>query len=239
MEKFISEISQQEIAENENVSIATVRESVLQEVLKDFPNINKEGFISFSELDFYRQKYIQYILESNIGILSKVEKKVANQLKKDNFISTQHVLDNKDDLTIGQKLADKVAAFGGSWRFITIFGIFILIWMIINIIFLATKAFDPYPFILLNLILSCLAALQAPIIMMSQNRQEEKDRERAQKDYMVNIKSEMEVRMLHEKIDHLIINHQQKLMEIQQIQIEMLNDIFLKINTPLKNNFKI
>ena len=234
MEKFISEISQQEIAENENVSIATVRESVLQEVLKDFPNINKEGFISFSELDFYRQKYIQYILESNIGILSKVEKKVANQLKKDNFISTQHVLDNKDDLTIGQKLADKVAAFGGSWRFITIFGIFILIWMIINIIFLATKAFDPYPFILLNLILSCLAALQAPIIMMSQNRQEEKDRERAQKDYMVNIKSEMEVRMLHEKIDHLIINHQQKLMEIQQIQIEMLNDIFLKINTPLK-----
>ena len=234
MEKFISEISQQEIAENENVSIASVRESVLQEVLKDFPNINKEGFISFSELDFYRQKYIQYILESNIGILSKVEKKVANQLKKDNFISTQHVLDNKDDLTIGQKLADKVAAFGGSWRFITIFGIFILIWMIINIIFLATKAFDPYPFILLNLILSCLAALQAPIIMMSQNRQEEKDRERAQKDYMVNIKSEMEVRMLHEKIDHLIINHQQKLMEIQQIQIEMLNDIFLKINTPLK-----
>ena len=234
MEKFISEISQQEIAENENVSIASVRESVLQEVLKDFPNINKEGFISFSELDFYRQKYIQYILESNIGILSKVEKKVANQLKKDNFISTQHVLDKKDDLTIGQKLADKVAAFGGSWRFITIFGIFILIWMIINIIFLATKAFDPYPFILLNLILSCLAALQAPIIMMSQNRQEEKDRERAQKDYMINIKSEIEVRMLHEKIDHLIINHQQKLMEIQQIQIEMLNDIFLKINTPLK-----
>lgn len=234
MEKFISEISQQEIAENENVSIASVRESVLQEVLKDFPNINKEGFISFSELDFYRQKYIQYILESNIGILSNVEKKVANQLKNDNSISTQHVLDNKDDLTTGQKLADKVAAFGGSWRFITIFGIFILIWMIINIIFLATKAFDPYPFILLNLILSCLAALQAPVIMMSQNRQEEKDRERAQKDYMINIKSEMEVRMLHEKIDHLIINHQQKLMEIQQIQIEMLNDIFLKINTPLK-----
>ena len=234
MEKFISEISQQEIAENENVSIASVRESVLQEVLKDFPNINKEGFISFSELDFYRQKYIQYILESNIGILSNVEKKVANQLKNDNSISKQHVLDNKDDLTTGQKLADKVAAFGGSWRFITIFGIFILIWMIINIIFLATKAFDPYPFILLNLILSCLAALQAPVIMMSQNRQEEKDRERAQKDYMINIKSEMEVRMLHEKIDHLIINHQQKLMEIQQIQIEMLNDIFLKINTPLK-----
>ena len=203
-------------------------------MLKDFPNINKEGFISFSELDFYRQKYIQYILESNIGILNKVEKKVANQLKNNNFISTQHVLDKKDDLTIGQKLADKVAAFGGSWRFITIFGIFILIWMIINIIFLATKAFDPYPFILLNLILSCLAALQAPVIMMSQNRQEEKDRERAQNDYMINIKSEIEVRMLHEKIDHLIINHQQKLMEIQQIQIEMLNDIFLKINTPLK-----
>ena len=101
--------------------------------------------------------------------------------------------------------------------------------MIINIFWLLGKGFDPYPFILLNLILSCLAAFQAPVIMMSQNRQEEKDRERAKNDYMVNLKSELEIRILHEKLDHLIVVQQEKLMEIQQIQIDMLNDIMQKM----------
>src|SRR4029079_13040383 len=95
---------------------------------------------------------------------------------------------------------------------------------------LANRSFDPYPFILLNLILSCLAAIQAPIIMMSQNRQEQKDRERAQNDYMINLKSEMEIRLLHEKIDHLIINQQEKLMEIQQIHVDMMNNILDRLN---------
>jgi len=103
--------------------------------------------------------------------------------------------------------------------------VFILIWIIINIVFLANKSFDPYPFILLNLILSCIASLQAPVIMMSQNRQEEKDRERAKKDYMINLKSELEIRILHEKIDHLMLHQQQDLIEIQKVQIDMMNDI--------------
>jgi uncharacterized membrane protein len=90
------------------------------------------------------------------------------------------------------------------------------------------KGFDPYPFILLNLILSCLAALQAPVIMMSQNRQEEKDRERAKKDYMINLKSELEIRMLHEKVDHLILHQQEELIEIQKVQIEMMHDILTR-----------
>tara|TARA_R110001592_G_scaffold45699_1_gene145975 strand:- start:1816 stop:2109 length:294 start_codon:yes stop_codon:yes gene_type:complete len=92
------------------------------------------------------------------------------------------------------------------------------------------KGFDPYTFILLNLILSCLAALQAPVIMMSQNRQEEKDRERSEQDYMINLKSELEIRILHEKIDHLIIHQQQELLTIQQVQVEMLEDIMKQIN---------
>jgi uncharacterized membrane protein len=96
---------------------------------------------------------------------------------------------------------------------------------------LASKAFDPYPFILLNLILSCLAALQAPVIMMSQNRQEEKDRERSKQDYMINLKSELEIRMLHEKLDHLIIHQQQELLNIQQVQVEMMEDIMKRLNT--------
>lgn len=114
--------------------------------------------------------------------------------------------------TLGQRLADRVASFGGSWKFIILFSIIIFIWIIINIMFLADKGFDPYPFILLNLILSCLAALQAPVIMMSQNRQEEKDRERSQQDYMINLKTELEIRILHEKLDHLIIQQQQELL---------------------------
>ena len=91
------------------------------------------------------------------------------------------------------------------------------------------KEFDPYPFILLNLILSCIAALQAPVIMISQNRQEEKDRERAKKDYMINLKSELEIRMLDDKIDHLVMHQQQELIEIQKVQIEMMNDILNRI----------
>jgi uncharacterized membrane protein len=127
-------------------------------------------------------------------------------------------------------MADKVASFGGSWTFIISFGFFLFVWISINTAFLMNKGFDPYPFILLNLILSCIAALQAPIIMMSQNRQEEKDRERSKLDYMINLKSELEIRTLHEKIDHLIIHQQRDLFEIQQVQIEMMKDIMLSIN---------
>ncbi len=229
MQKVISEISKKEISNADRVSISSIRSSILIEIKKDFPNLNTEGFIHINELDLYRQRYIQTVLENNLGELSKVDKNVHKFLNSKEFISPALIKENVEVLSLGQKLADKVASFGGSWRFIIIFGIFIFIWILINIIFITSKAFDPYPFILLNLILSCLAALQAPVIMMSQNRQEEKDRERAQNDYLINLKSEMEIRMLHEKIDHLIINQQNKLLEIQQIQIDMLNDISEKI----------
>ncbi|NCA21889.1 MAG: DUF1003 domain-containing protein, partial [Crocinitomicaceae bacterium] len=133
-------------------------------------------------------------------------------------------------MTLGQKMADKVATFGGSWSFILFFAGFMFIWISSNVILLANKGFDPYPFILLNLILSCLAAIQAPIIMMSQNRQEEKDRERSKKDYMINLKSELEIRTLHEKIDHLIMHQQRELLEIQKVQIDMMKDIAEQFN---------
>jgi uncharacterized membrane protein len=229
MKKIISEISKKEISSNEKISISSIRNSILTEIQKDYPQLNTEGYIHIDELELYRQRYIQSVLENNLGELSKVDKKVHSFLKSQDFISPKLLTEKTDDISFGQKLADKVASFGGSWTFIIIFGVFIFIWMILNVVFLASKAYDPYPFILLNLILSCIAALQAPVIMMSQNRQEEKDRERAQNDYMINLKSEMEVRMLHEKIDHLIINQQNKLLEIQQIQIDMLNDISEKI----------
>jgi uncharacterized membrane protein len=134
-------------------------------------------------------------------------------------------------MTYGQRIADKVASFGGSWTFIISFCVFLLVWICMNIYWLANKGFDPYPFILLNLILSSLAAIQAPVIMMSQNRQEDKDRERGKKDYMINLKSELEVRMLHEKIDHLIINQQQEVLEIHKVQIDLMNDILKRVES--------
>ncbi len=138
--------------------------------------------------------------------------------------------------TFGQRIADNVASFGGSWTFILSFGAFLAIWIVINVVFLSQKAFDPFPFILLNLILSCVAALQAPVIMMSQNRQEEKDRGRARKDYLINLKSELEIRMLHEKIDHLLLHQQLQLIEIQQMQVEMMKDILEKLENSNAGN---
>jgi uncharacterized membrane protein len=137
--------------------------------------------------------------------------------------------DKREARTFGQRVADKVATFGGSWTFIIFFMLFLSLWIFSNIYFLSNKGFDPYPFILLNLILSCIAALQAPIIMMSQNRQEEKDRERAKKDFYVNLKAEQEIRLLQEKLDH-ILEHQHEELIIQETQLKLLEDIKSKLN---------
>jgi len=182
-----------------------------------------------SELNFYREKYISEYLLKEIGELSDLEDSVLDSLKKHSLLSDKITVDPCQDITFGQRIADKVASFGGSWTFIISFAIFIIIWININIYWFLNKGFDPYPFILLNLILSCLAALQAPVIMMSQNRQEEKDRERAKKDYMINLKSELEIRVLHEKIDHLMMHQQKELIDIQNVQLEMMNKILVKM----------
>ncbi|WP_317245478.1 DUF1003 domain-containing protein [Flavobacterium amniphilum] len=138
--------------------------------------------------------------------------------------------DNASKRTFGERVADKVASFGGSWTFIISFMVFLGLWIFTNIYFLDNKGFDPYPFILLNLILSCIAALQAPIIMMSQNRQEEKDRDRAKKDFYVNLKAEQEIRLLQEKLDHILEHQHQELIKLQESQIKLLEEIKSKLN---------
>jgi len=127
--------------------------------------------------------------------------------------------------TLGERMADKLADFGGSWRFIGIFCGLLFLWIVINSALIIWKPFDPYPFIFLNLILSCLAAIQAPVILMSQNRQEARDRLQAEYDYRINLKAELEIRHLHEKIDHLLMNQWQRLLEIQQIQMELMEEL--------------
>jgi uncharacterized membrane protein len=233
---FTSALSQKEYPISEQIPIKTIRKSIMDLIHTHHPEINSKKSIAVSELNFYRQKYLSDYLIHEVGELSTLEEDVLKTIQQEKTITTQNeVLDESIEYTYGQKLADKVATFGGSWRFIILFAIFIFIWMLINIIFLSNKGFDPYPFILLNLILSCLAALQAPVIMMSQNRQEEKDRERAKQDYMVNLKAELEIRILHEKLDHLIMHQQQELLNIQQIQVEMMQDIMKQIKSQPKS----
>jgi len=163
------------------------------------------------------------------GELAAIDQDVMAAIQT-NTILTENIEPNIEaQLTAGQKAADKIASFGGSWGFILLFFGFILAWMSVNIWALNSKAFDPYPFILLNLILSCVAAIQAPIIMMSQNRQEQKDRQRAEQDYKINLKAELEIKLLSEKMDHLLIHQNKKLLEIQAIQIDYLEDLMKKM----------
>lgn len=231
MNTFTSDISKREFPVSERVSGKSIRSSLLNLIQSDNPQFNKEGYLALSELNSYREKYISDYLNGQIGELSESEKTVLDSITNRTTLSDKIDGGDPGKLTFGQRVADKVASFGGSWTFIISFAVFILIWISVNVFWLLNKGFDPYPFILLNLLLSCLAALQAPIIMMSQNRQEEKDRERAKKDYMINLKSELEIRTLHEKLDHLIIHQQQELMEVQKIQIEMMSDILNQVDS--------
>ncbi len=230
MKTFVSIISGKEFPESEKMHAKAIRKAIFDLIKKDHPSFNQNSYISVSELNQYRQKYISEYLLDEVGELGELEKDVLETIQNQETLSSKIILEEASaKFTYGQRLADKIASFGGSWKFISIFMVFIFIWMVINIVFLTSKAFDPYPFILLNLILSCLAALQAPVIMMSQNRQEEKDRERGKQDYMINLKSELEIRMLHEKLDHLIIHQQQELLNIQQVQVEMMKDIMAQL----------
>jgi uncharacterized membrane protein len=206
-----------------------IRPGILEVIRKERPEFGDHDTISVAEMNKYRQQYIENTLKEEVGTLTKMEHQVIESITTKEFVSDNVIASVEQKLSYGQRLADKIASFGGSWKFIIIFLSFILVWMIINIIFLMSRAFDPYPFILLNLILSCLAALQAPVIMMSQNRQEEKDRERARNDYQVNLKSELEIRMLHEKMDHLMQVQQERLLEIQEIQIDMIRDMMTEV----------
>ncbi|MBK7341871.1 MAG: DUF1003 domain-containing protein [Saprospiraceae bacterium] len=220
-----SHISKQEIQKGEDVKGQDIREGIFNLIKSEFPDFDQNDFITIDELNHYRRLYLTSLITQEKGEIAVIDRDVMEAIKNNSILSENIQDEIEADLTFGQKLADKVAAFGGSWTFIITFFSFILIWMIINIWFLATRPFDPFPFILLNLILSCLAAIQAPIIMMSQNRQEQKDRQRSEHDYKINLKAELEIKLLSEKIDHLLAHQNKKLLEIQEVQTDYLEDL--------------
>jgi uncharacterized membrane protein len=180
--------------------------------------------ICANDLREVRAQYIEQMLATERGELSALDREVIESLSKGEIITQELGLSLDVQSSFGERAADKVAAFGGSWTFILSFSAVLVIWMALNVTGLLFAPFDPYPFILLNLVLSSLAAIQAPVIMMSQRRQETKDRLRAENDYRINLKAELEIRQLHEKIDHQMAHQWDKLAELQQIQIDLLED---------------
>jgi uncharacterized membrane protein len=212
-------------AQADLIASSTVRPVVVKVIRQAYPEWSAEGFICVDDLTRFRSDYIRSLIETERGELSDLEKAVVESLAKHEILSLHVDQEYDSKLTLGQRLSDRMASFGGSWRFIIIFTCILVLWISVNSFLLAFKPFDPYPFILLNLILSCLAAVQAPIIMMSQNRPEAKDRLRASHDYQINLKAELEIRQLHQKLDHLLSRQWERLIEIQEVQIELLNEI--------------
>lgn len=205
---------------------AVVRPALRHLMEKDIGHWDDDGWVCLEDMQKYQQRYVHDLLHEEKGELTELEHEVLKDMR-DHELTARNPLREDDDVatTFGERVADRIAAFGGSWRFIISFCAVLGLWVVINVVVLATHPFDPYPFILLNLFLSALASIQAPLIMMSQNRQEARDRLRSLHDYQVNLKAELEIRQLHQKIDHLLSHQWDRLLEIQEIQIELINEL--------------
>ena len=220
----ICEISKKKVPLSDAMPVGIIRPTLLKLIHRKYPDIPQKGYISREKLKQFRQEYMEYALKAERGEISKLDREVIKSMVEHETIAKNIEKQFEKKATVGQRIADKVASFGGSWRFIITFGCILVAWIFVNVYVLVAHPFDPYPFILLNLVLSCLAALQAPVIMMSQNRKEEKDRLRSENDYKVNLKAEMEIRTLHEKIDNLMKHQWQRLLEIQELQLDLMED---------------
>ncbi|MTH32999.1 DUF1003 domain-containing protein [Paracoccus limosus] len=210
----------------EGLAVAGLRPSLAALIRRDRPDLPADGSICQADLERYRQLYLTELLADETGEVGTLEAEVAAALSRGALLTPQTAPDDFEmPPGFGARMADRVAEWGGSWAFILAFVGVLVGWVIVNTLTYLGRPFDPYPFILLNLILSCVAALQAPIIMMSQRRQEDKDRRRAENDYRINLKAELELRQLHEKLDHQLTHQWQRLLEIQRIQIDLINEL--------------
>ena len=212
-------------ATHEPITFGIVRPSLATRLAAAHPNLAADDLICRRHLTDERTRYVEQLLERERGEISELERQVVESLAREETVARNIEAAWAGKRTLGERVSDFVADFGGSWNFIISFFVVLLVWIAFNAWAAARAVFDPYPFILLNLVLSCLAAIQAPIIMMSQKRQEAKDRLRSENDYRVNLKAEFEIRHLHEKLDHLINRQWERLAEIQQIQLEIMEDL--------------
>lgn len=210
-----------------NISQGALQGASLNEFIREqVPQWTEEQPICYRCLNRFRAGFVAHTITQQRGELTQLEEEVVRSLEEQAIVSEDINTQFEQSLTFGQQLADRIATFGGSWSFLLLFFLILIIWIILNSIAIGSRQFDPYPFILLNLLLSCIAAVQAPIIMMSQNRLEAKDRCRSEQDYIVNLKAELEIRHLSRKLDQLMSHQWQRLLEIQNIQTELLEELF-------------
>lgn len=222
--KVVCHVCQKAFPPNRMRPWISVRPGVSELIVAAHPGWAAGKHICRSDLSVFRGAYVEALLAKERGELSDLDRQVIESLQSGQMVSQNLSEAIDESSSFGERMADHVAAFGGSWTFIISFTAILIIWITVNAIGLLVRPFDPYPFILLNLVLSSLAALQAPIIMMSQRRQDTKDRIRAENDYRVNLKAELEIRQLHEKMDYQLAQQWDKLAELQQIQIELLEE---------------
>ena len=231
MAKGHCDICKKEFAESDLIGGHGIRHELEELIVRDHPEWNDNGHICKEDFNAYRMKYVSTLIEEETGTIRELGKTVLASIRENEFISSNVSTQAREAYKLGDRVSDKIASFGGSWKFIILFFVILMMWIGVNSLVLFIRPFDPFPFILLNLILSCLAAIQAPIIMMSQNRQEKKDRLRSESDYKINLKAEIEIRTLHEKVDHLLLDQWSKMMKIQELQMEMLQEVKKKVDT--------
>jgi uncharacterized membrane protein len=209
------------------VPAALIRSSIVDVIVKEHPTWSAGGYICHADLNRFRTAYVREVLEKEKDEYASLEKIPGDEVKEEHLPKNDYA-EYEKELTFGEHLSDKIAVFAGSWSFIAAFAGLVILWVVLNAYILLARPFDPYPVILLNLVLSILTAIQAPVIIMSQNRQEIRDRLHAERDYQVSIHTELEIHRLHKKIDHLLASQGQRLLEIQNIQVELMEELAKK-----------
>jgi len=227
-ETFLCQVCREQKKYDEIVPAQSVPEPIAELIRKEYPGWLSGGYICRADLDRFRAQYVGTVLEKEKSELAVLETDVRQSMNDHALLAKNINIEFDRQLSFGDRLSDRIADFVGSWTFILSFIGVMVLWIIVNTFIMVTRPFDPYPYILLNLLLSALAAIQAPIIIMSQNRLESRDRLNAEHDYQVNLNTEMEIHQLHKKIDHLLFNQWQRLLEIQKVQVELMEDLVRK-----------
>ena len=223
------------MAHQDYVHLKTIDTDIRSFILQKNKKLTIESQIPFITFMNYHFEYIKEEIIQDQNETKKINQEMLEQLKNKQIISQNLNTTINQKATFGQKSADAIAKFGGSWPFMFLFVVILGSWILLNTLHFFGLSFDRYPFILLNLVLSCLAAIQAPIIMMSQNRQAARDRIAADHDYQTNLKAELEISLLHEKIDYLMSQQWQQMLELQQLQIELLTQLNEKFQETTKS----
>ena len=202
-----------------------LQEGLEETIRKRYPHWNPDGYICMADLNRLRGEYMEDLLQEDRGQVTALQQQTLSAIEQHELLSRNLNVAFEKDLTFWERLSDKVATFGGSWGFILGFGAIICLWIAVNSVALLTEPFDPYPYIFLNLVLSGLAGFQAPIILMSQNRQDSKDRLRSEFDYRINLKAELEIRTLNEKMDLMLKEQWHRLLKIQRLQFQVMEEL--------------